>query len=934
VVVVTSQWFSLHTHSRFSAQDGLATVPAMVEKAARMKQPSLALTDHGNLSGAVQLYTECKKHNILPFIGAELYLIDPDAEPDTPEGHYSAKAPRFHFGLLARNLAGYQALVRFVSHTHTRPAFAMKPRTTFDELLELGRQHGDGLILSTGCFFGLLQQRLVTDGTVAAARVLAAYQSSFPYLVMELQHHGTDAHEQSPQWSDDTIVPALYDMAMAAGVPVMATQDSHYLDQSHKPAHRLMKTMLYEAGEFPGDSYHLATAEWVRAHYPDEIWQAVEKTSDWLLSLHELSIPPLDDYRVRVPAMPTRKVGRRWISASEELRLLVDDALQRFIHERKLPPRTARKYADQVELEYSTFVDMGFSDYLLLVRLVTEFCVNASPPICVETRGSGNSCLIAYLLGITQIDPLKWGLPFERFLHRDRKKPPDFDLDVESERRQEVVDFVDSLVETLRIGTVSVLGSRADNPERGSVLVSYLAYLRRRCEADAAKEGGTKAVQKTRAQQLFTQHYGNIEGFSDVRRLSPRDYQGLRKLIEQHPYKGYGVHPAGLLIGADDITVQDYIPLMLVASSNSEVSEYTMDDLEMFGLVKLDVLGMDSLSVMKRCAELIGHPTPHRFDWIPENDADTLALLRKGQRDNGIFHVEAPAKSAGFRRMKPRNMKEIVIAMTLDMPGVSTSGQADLYLQRRAMPANQRHIRYLHPIWEKALGWTYGAVLFQEQPIQILRDLGMSVADVNMMLKVVKDSGRGAVQRNRERLAELHEAFLKLCAHHGITDTGKAWASVTGMGEYSFNLPHATGYSLRAYRMAYLKAHHPLEFSTALLETFGRKDTEVRKKKLPVYIEDARRQNIPVLAAHVNLSGAGWPMNRKNGSIRKGLITVAGIGHAAVNGIAAHAPYTSVRDFAERATSVTGTKGWRERGEYSAQLEKLRSAGALDGLPE
>jgi DNA polymerase III subunit alpha len=642
---MNSPWHHLHVHSRYSNQDALASVPDLVTKAKKMNQPAISLTDHGLMSGTIELYKECKAHDILPWLGFEGYLLDPDTEQVGDDEGWGIKVPRFHFGLLARNLAGYTALVRFLSQCHTKPRVIGQgakvfPRNTYADLQALGEVHGDDLILTTGCFFGLLQQTLITKGEKAARQVVRGYQQYFPHTVVELQHHNIG--EQAPGWHDNSIVDVLIDIANQTGAMVIATQDSHYLDQANKPAHTLMKKMLYEQDEFPGETFHLSTTEFIQEHYQPKVWDQIEETAQVLLDLHELEIPPLDTYKVRIPKMPTRRIpvpgaNKKWYMTSDAyLRELVLDAFSQHVERGTWQSTDSKKYVTRIEEELSVIKDMKLADYFLLVLLVVQYCHEHK--ICVECRGSGNSSLVGFVLGITQVDPIRWGLFFSRFLSRDRVKPPDFDLDVETERRQELVDYLSTVVEVMRIGTFGILGSSPAEPERGNALVTYLQYLRKTCQQDAAKQIDVKYKAAELAKQLFQQRYSHIQGLSDVKTVSPSDYKALRQLIETKPYRSYGVHAAGVLIGTEDVTLSDYIPQMMVVSSKAQVTQYTMDDLALFGLVKLDILGQDSLSVMKQCCELIGRPDPNEFSWIPEDDKETMEVMREGRPDNGVYH--------------------------------------------------------------------------------------------------------------------------------------------------------------------------------------------------------------------------------------------------------------------------------------------------------
>ena len=892
-----SRFWHAHTHSHYSALDAMATVPQIVAKAAKMGQPAVSLTDHGTMAGAVELYTEAKKHGIAPFPGVEAYLLDPAASLD------DKKPNRYHVGLLARNYAGYQALIKLVSLSHTRPRFARFPRITVDDLAALSEQASDDIILTTGCYFGLAQQALVGPDPLQAERVIKMYAGMFPHTLVELQHHNIvhdDDGEHDPL-TDDDIVNMLVEIADRQGLPVIATQDSHYLNQTDKPAHNLLKAMAYGGveDEFPGDAFHLATDEWVAEHYDQAVWERVEQTCDHVLSLHELTIPAMDTFKVHVPKVvdyPHRLIGAR-----------CNEALERYAPAHANDRANAR-YVDRLIEELGVINDLGMAGYFALVLNYVEWCNREG--ICIEARGSANGSLVCFLLGITQVDPIKWGTGFDRFLSRDRIKPPDIDMDVEDVARGRLLDYLRGTFDTLQIGTWSEMGLQDDGS--GSILRSYQSYLAK--QQDDPNERA--------------RIYATMQDIEDVKAYSRRDYRTLKKMADMTIYRSYGVHAAGLLLSGSDQRIDELVPSMLVASSNTTVSSYEADSLEALGYLKLDVLGQASLSVMRMCQELIGRDDPTDFTWIPDNDTEACKILREGRTNNGVFHYEAPAKARGGKQMGVRSTKDAILGSALFMPGAMTTGQTDLYLARRADKEARAKIVYPHPAFEKHLKPTHGALIFQEQAIDILRSLGMSIEGVNAFFKIVKSSGVGSEAANDKRLAALRAEFDRLCADAGIDDTDAAWHQIAGVGRYAFGKAHATGYGIRSYRTAYLKAHYPLEYMTALLAVWAGRDKET------LYIREARRLGIRVIAPSVQSTSATYTLDTRRKAIRKPLVSIKGVGLRAATNIAENAPYTSIEDLIERTDSrlVTGGKSWSKDKTLNGVLGKLRDVGALDVL--
>lgn len=914
-VVPSSPWFHAHAHSHFSSLDAISKVGSMVDKAVAERQPALALTDHGNIGGAVQLYKGCKKAGILPFIGIEAYLLEPDATPEMlgePVKRGKDKpAPlkRYHVGLLARNLDGYQALVRFTSLTHSRPRFNRFPRATLQDMMELSDAHSDDLILTTGCFFGLAQQTLIREGVPAARRIVEMYATWFPHTFVEIQNHDIEHDEDETLGivHDNDIVDQMVEIADDLGLPVMATQDAHYCDQPQKEAHAQMKRMVYGGSEdeFPGDSFHLASTEWVQDHYDTDTWNKALQGAAHMLSLNELSIPGLDKFTAHVPQIAK--------APDRQIQKLCDAALADYLN------LTGRDhlldtYEDRIAYELDVVQHLGMANYFLIWDNFVRWC--KAKRICIEARGSANGSLVCFLLGITQVDPIMWDVDFDRFLSKDRIKPPDIDMDIEDRHRERAVQYLGRQFNVLRIGTWAELGAR-DEDDKGSVLVTYKSWLSRKLKAEG---------DEVRAKQV----YSHVQTMSDVRQISQDDYRGLRKLADADAYKSYGVHAAGVLLSTKELPIADFIPRMLVASSDTTVSQYGQDDVEEWGLLKMDLLGQTTLSVMRACQAMIGREDPTDFSWIPINDPDACRILREGRTDNGIFHMEGYTKAKGGKEMGIKNTADAILCSALYMPGAMNTGQTEHYIRARRDVSFRKSVEYIHPIFEKHLKPTFGAYVYQNQVMAILRDLGFDIPSINVFLKVVKDSGKGAVERNRERMAPLITMWEEACDRHEIDEDvrDEAWASLCGFGAYGFNKAHATGYGIRSYRCAYLKAHYPLEFMSALLECWAGRDKE------KVYAREARHLGIRILPPDVNISGPIWTLDRKRNAIRKGLVSIPGIGFNSADEIASNAPYTSIEDMIEKCggRALTGGKDYLADGTMKGTLAALEGAGALDDL--
>jgi DNA polymerase-3 subunit alpha len=897
-----SPWFHTHVHSEFSTLDAISSVNSLVEKAHQMKQPAFSLTDHGTGAGWVQAYKAGKQFGMPVFLGWEGYLtVDPIVEPK--KGDLTLE--RFHIGMLALNLDGYKELVKLMSLSHTRPRFNRFPRFDLNDFAEFSTEN---IAITTGCFFGLVQQTLVKQGIKQAKRIVEMYARLYPNTFVEIQNHNIDHSEQeSGIWisNDADICKALVQIATQVGLPVVASQDSHYRSSKEKPAHELMKRMVYrgkdeQANEFPGDSFHLASTDWVKEHHKKKHWKLAEEGCETLLDLYDLEIPPLAKYKPRIPTL--KKDPQRWLEKKAWAGL---DALEKL----GLLKKNKKQYVKRMKHELDIVKFLGHAGYFTLVHLVVDFCNREK--IYVEARGSANGSLICYALGITSVDPLEWGLLFERFLSRDRKKPPDVDLDIEDIRRPDVLAFLDKQFGAQQIGTYQQLGAR-DNDDKGSILVTYNSYLR-------AKLGNDK----------FIPRYGKgIETIREVERVSEADYKGLREMSKLKVKRAYGVHPAGMLLSTKQQKIETFVPSMLVASSNTRVTQFSGEDVEELGYTKMDILGQRTLTTMRRTQELIGREDPLDFKWIPANDKVTCKFLSQGRTDTGVFQFEGYSMALGARSLKIRNTYDCVLAGALFRPACIDSGVTQAYIDRRFDSELRKNIDYPHPAFEEVLKPTNGLVLFQEQVLEIMRRLGLDYEGINTFFKIVKDSGKGATARNLERIKEVEAHWADICERNGIDDPDWAWEYIEGYTKYGFNKAHSAGYGVRSYRVAYLKVHYPLEFHTALLESWAGKPKE------SIYIREARRLDIRLLSADVNISGANWTLDPKRQAIRRGLESIKGIGHTAAVEIEKNQPYEDIDELIElnSARTVSGAPKYLKDGEWTGNLMKLREAGALSSL--
>lgn len=876
----------------------------MVRAAVEAGHPAVALTDHGNMSGTVELYRQAKKLDVPAFPGTEAYL--------SPAPELKQKAgleKRFHLTMLARDLNGYRALVKLSSTSHRRERYHFKPRMGLTDFQDLAQAERDGLVVLTGCYFGSVVQALVNEGEAEATAMAQSLASIFPNLYVEVQHHDID---HGDGWDDTAVATALWQISQKAGLPVVVTQDSHYCDPSHRPAHGMMKRLFIHTNdpteaEFPGDGYHVASRAWVRRHYTRNglgaLWSAAESACGDILESHALTLPALDKFKFHIPEIKPSPFVRLKRRAEHRLQEIVG-----------FDTKLEATYAKVLAAELDVVQETGFAGYFDLVSHITDWCREEG--IMVDVRGSANGWLMAYLLQITNVDPVKWDLDGERFLSKDRSKPPDIDLDVEDVHRDRVIEHLEATgLQVVQIGTYNRLSIA--NDEQGSLLVTYLGLARRTMNDDDAYERQFKNL-------------GGQSLTSAIRDHNPADLALLRQLDEIRPRRDPGAHAAGFVVTSADHPLEDYIPTMLIPSSGRTVTQLLMDDVEDLGYVKVDLLGQRTLTALRLCQELIGRDDPTDLSWIPDKDPATAKLLSEGVPDTGIFQFEGYSMAKGIKqnRMRITGQEQARRAVSLFRTATLESGLTDLYFNNRK---HRDEISYPGKVFAKHLKPTYGATIYQDQVLGILKDLGLTPGERNALLKAVKvKHGRGGHAAESDTIFDSHwPVFQARCAEHGMTpeETQDGWDLIRGFGGYGFNKAHATGYGIRAWAAAYLKAHHPLEYMAACLATTAGTPKEAK------YIREARRQGFKILSPDVNLSGANWRMDKPRNGLRKALVTIKGVGAGAAEEIEAHQPYGSMSDLAVRTDSrkVTGSLTW-EAGEWKGVLGALREAGALKSL--
>lgn len=729
--------YSIHTHSKHSTNDALPTVEEIVRTVASYGQPAIGLTDHGNMSGSVQLYQHATKAGIKPFPGSELYVV---------HDRNDKKAKRHHMCVVAYTTQGYKNLVRLSTLTYRN--FYHKPLIDHSDLAELSEAGMlEGIAATSGCFFGFIAQAVSTGDELTARQLMTTYAGWFPKFYVELQNHNID---HGNGFTDDDLASELFIHAYSLGIPVILTQDSHYCHPQDKDAHDALKRLVAFGDDpddavFPGDGFHLADDDWFRSHHdPERYAMGADGLAD-LLAAHDLTIPQLDNYHYNIPFTTAEP--------DDVLRRRCEEALA----EKVMTKQAYKEHVKRLEEELSVIKDTGMAGYLLLVQEVTEWC--KANKVFFQARGSASGSECCWLLNITQFDPIKWGLSFERFISRDRTKPPDIDLDVESARRKDLIEWASTKYAVVQIGTFSEYSMKGndddDEGSKGSVLIKYYSGNRRR---------GTGAIR-----------------WEDV---PAEDKASLHSIADHSPFASYGTHAAGLVVTTTESELADLVPMMLVASSATFVTQYEMDDIESMGLVKLDALGVKTLDVLHKCMENLGRDVFDGLGWIPMSDGDTYRRLAKGDTE-GVFQLEGYTAQKGCKRLRPTTIKDIIAAMALFRPATMNSGATETYIRRKH---KEEPVTPRNPLLDEVTKNTYGILLFQEQVISILRQLGMDANNLTKFLKSVKasNSNIGDAGKVIDGYREMVWA-MAVDADFSKRDWEWFWESATGFAAYGFN---------------------------------------------------------------------------------------------------------------------------------------------------
>lgn len=869
-------WGSLHTHTRCSAKDALDPERVMVEAAVAAGWGAIGITDHGTVAGCYQALDAAMGTGIKVLPGIEAYINVGDAANGRPTTR--------HLCIVANTNEGFENLV-LLSNASMR-AFKYKPLVSLELLSEFGPENLRGLTAMTGCWFGLVQTALRTGreplaSWTLASNMLKGLQSCFgeDHVLVELQHHNI-----SDETHDDEDVVALMDsFARKHGAPTVITTDSHYAHENDRLDHETLKRMMSWSDDlddavFPGDGYWVMPERRMRRRFEPDVWSRAMDGYRSVVDAYDLEVPAL---RTFTPKLPKLRGGE---DPDEMLQARLDEALDASEADDRLREVCAQ--------EMEVIRRSGFSAYLLLTAEVTDYC--REHDIRYLVRGSASNSAVCWMLGITSFDPIEWKLDFSRFLSTDRTKPPDVDIDVRGDRRAEVLEHLASRYSTSHIGTWRELTeNEEEEDDKGSLWVKW---------------------------HIMQRKSGDTHQPDDATR------ERIASLSRHRAYDGVGMHAAGIVI-YDSEESRRAMPMQWIASSRTMVTALDKDMVERLGYLKLDVLGLKTLTAVAEMERTTGVSC----DVIPLNNKAVYQMIGRGDTA-GVFQLSGFAQRKGLPKLKPKRMEDIVIAMALFRPACIKSGAMAEFLDLR----NKRVEKVRrHTLIEQCTTGTNGLVLFQEQVLAILRGLGLDVEQLNAVLKAVKASNE-AIGDAAKKMDTAIASIKPLMDRAGFNRSDEEWMvnALRAYAAYGFNRGHAVSYAHMAYWTAWFKEVHPLDYWAATL------NVAAGSPKYEQLLTGFRSSRVRVLPAHVNKSEGGWTIDRDHRALRKGLSSIEGVGPVAAAAIAEHAPYTSLEDIAKRCPgrAVTGSGKYllgasaENAGGVIAAL--WASTGALRHLPE
>jgi DNA polymerase-3 subunit alpha len=872
----------LHVHTEYSLLDGMCRIPQLIERTKELGMDSLAITDHGAMYGVIDFYVAAKEAGIKPIIGCEVYVAETDCH-----SRESAHKNHHHLTLLAKNEQGYRNLLQLVTKSHLE-GFYYKPRVD-KELLKL---HHDGLIALSGCAHGELA-RLILEGRNDEVAVAASwYKEVFGDYYLEIQRHPIPELEQINQ--------ELVSLSTKLNIPPVATFDVHYVDKQDAPAHELLlciqtNTSVYDDKrlKLAGDFFYLKSPEEVAQLFAD-LPQAVENTQ----VIADMCQLELDFTKLHLPHVELPQ-GRK---ADDFLAELCWQGLE------KRYPELGSEVKERLSHELDVIQKTKFAHYFLVVWDIISFAREQG--IYFGVRGSAAASLALYCLGVTDVDPLAYGLVFERFLNVERRELPDIDLDFQDDRRDEVLAYVnqkygsDHVAQIITFGT---MGARAAIRDTGRALGMPYAQVDRVARLIPLE----LTITLDRALEQSRELYDIYHQDAAIRNLidSARKLEGMVRHVS--------THAAGVVIAQEPLI--EYVPLQLLGKGEQRtvMTQFHMGNIARLGLLKMDFLGLSNLTILTKVKEIIAQNRGISLDLqhIPLNDAKTFELLASGET-KGIFQLESAGMRRYIKELKPTNFSDISAMVALYRPGPMEQIPTFIRAKQGIAP-----IHYPHPILKEILKETYGVIVYQEQVIFIAQALaGYSLGQADILRKAMGKK-IPAVMKKEER------NFIAGAKKNGISPelAQEVFSLIEPFAGYAFNKAHSVSYGLIAYRTAYLKANYPVEYMTSFLNTYSD-----NMERVPSAIAECRRLGIKVLPPDINKSNASFAIEKdgqNNSAIRFGLASIKNVGFSPIEHILSgrniEGDFKSIEDFCYRTDL---------RNINKKVLESLVKVGVFDSL--
>lgn len=832
------QYVPLHLHTENSLLDGAIRIKELCKFAKENDMPAVAITDHGNMYGAIQMYEEAKSAGIKPLIGCEFYVYDGDITEKNP-----AKTHPWHLVLIAKDQTGYKNLVKLVSIAKCKGMY-YKPRINH-ELIE---KHHEGLICLSACVQGEVAQGFIQGNKEASYEAAKFYKGLFgeDYYI-ELQDHGLEKQKMSN--------PGLIQLAKDLDIKMVITNDSHYLRKEDADWHDtllcIQTNALKESQDrfrFPNDEFYVKTPEQLRDSFK---WMEADMFEECIKNTVEVAdkchlIIEMGKYHIPYFELPPNFTSESYLEY-----LTLEGIKKRY---GALRP----DLKERMDYELGVINKMGFAEYFLIVSDFIHYAKRNDIPVG-PGRGSAAGSLVSYALEITDLDPIAHNLLFERFLNPERVSMPDVDIDFCVERRGEVIDYVTKKYGADKVCQIVTFGTLAARNAMKSVARVY----------DIPFAQSNQWAQLIPAEPKIKIDDALKEGM-ELKKLYDTD-PTVKKLVDMAKAieglkNNTGMHAAGVIISK--MPLEDIVPVE-PSKEGLIVTEYTMIEDEHIGLLKMDFLGLRNLTIIHNALKMVEKRTGEKVDInnIPLDDEATFELLQRGDTD-GVFQLESAGMKKLVKDLKPSVFEDLGALVALFRPGPLNSGMVDDFVQRKH---GRQKIEYAHPDLEPILKDTYGTIVYQEQIMQIFQTL----ADYS--LGQADNVRRMMGKKQLDKMAEQKGLFVQNTASHGMSqkDAEKLFEQIEQFAAYCFNRSHSAAYAFVAYQTAYLKAHYPVEYMSALLSSVSND-----QEKTQLYIGECQKMGIKVLAPDVNKSNAKFTPDGDN--IRFGLASIKNVGEGVI----------------------------------------------------